>query len=141
MIKQKINLATSWVLSMRKRLSVTLILWINWCLQKVQHFHKFMKSGRINKVVKKIIPNEPKIKKTITKSTTTKKKNTTSTKQMPIKFKPSVKKHDRKTGQTTVEHYYIKNISKHNLNKELDSPHLKPKLRQKINNELIRRER
>ena len=31
---------------------------------------------------------------------------------MPIKFKPSVKKYDRKTGVNTVEHYYIKNTSK-----------------------------
>lgn len=58
---------------------------------------------------------------------------------MPTKFKPSVKKYDRKTGVTTVEHYYIKNTSKEDLLKELESRHLKPKLRQKIHNELRRR--
>lgn len=58
---------------------------------------------------------------------------------MPIKFKPSVKKYDRHTGKTTVEHYYIKNMSKESLLQELKATHLKPKLKQKINNELTRR--
>ena len=60
---------------------------------------------------------------------------------MPTKLKPSAEVRDRQTGKVKTEHYYIKNISKQNLIKELDSKYLKPKLRQKINNELIRRER
>jgi Cu/Ag efflux protein CusF len=34
---------------------------------------------------------------------------------MPIKLKPSYKKYDRQTKKTTLEHYYIKNISKDEL--------------------------
>jgi len=59
---------------------------------------------------------------------------------MPTKFKPSVKRYDRKSGLTTVEHYYIKTIKKEELLKELESRNLKPKLRQKINNEIRRRD-
>tara|TARA_B100000902_G_C26754043_1_gene642377 strand:+ start:238 stop:420 length:183 start_codon:yes stop_codon:yes gene_type:complete len=58
---------------------------------------------------------------------------------MPTKLKPSVKRYDRRTGKTSIEHYYIKNISKVDLLNELNSTNLKPKLRQKINNELLRR--
>lgn len=74
MIKQKINLVGDWLLSMRKRLSETLKLWKTWCSQKVQHFHKLMKTSRINKIVRNFIDGKP---KTVAKKTTTKKKATT----------------------------------------------------------------
>lgn len=80
MIKQKINLVADWFLSVRKRLSEKLKVCKTWCSQKVQHFHKFMKQTRINKIVRKFINNEAKVQKTTTKSTTTKKKNTTQKK-------------------------------------------------------------
>ena len=60
---------------------------------------------------------------------------------MPTKLKPSVKKYDRRTGLTSVEHYYIKNIKKEELLKELEASNLKPKLKHKIDKELRRRER
>ncbi len=80
MIKQKINLVADWFLSVRKRLSEKLKVCKTWCSQKVQHFHKFMKTSRLNKIVKQIIPSETKTKKTTKKSTTTKKKTTTQKK-------------------------------------------------------------
>ena len=79
MIKQKINLVADWLLGMRKRLSETFKVWKKWCSQKVQHFHKLMKSSRIPKVTNKVIPNEPKTKaqkKTSTKTKTAKKTTT-----------------------------------------------------------------
>lgn len=81
MLKQKINLVVDWLLSMRKRLSEARLTVGKWCSQKVQHFHSFMKSGRINKVVKKTIPNESKSKpkKAQTKTSTAKKKKSTTT--------------------------------------------------------------
>jgi len=60
---------------------------------------------------------------------------------MPTKLKPSVKRYDRRTGLTSIEHYYIKNIKKEDLFKELNSSNIKPKLRQKIYNELRRRDK
>ncbi len=82
MIKQKINLVADWLLRMRKRLSETFKLWINWCSQKVQQFHKFMKSSRIYKVANKVINGEPKtkVKKKVSTKTKTKKKTTTQKK-------------------------------------------------------------
>ncbi len=93
MIKQKINLVVDWLLSMRKRLSETLKLWKTWCSQKVQHFHKLMKTSRINKIVRNFIETseitklvrkfvgiEKKPKKTIKKKATAKKKTTASKK-------------------------------------------------------------
>jgi len=58
---------------------------------------------------------------------------------MPIKLKPSYKKYDRNTKKTTLEHYYIKNISKDELFKELNNDNTKPKVKSKIRNELTRR--
>jgi len=80
MRKQKINLVADWFLSVRRRLSEKLKVCKAWCSQKVQHFHKFMKETRFNKIVRKFIKNETKIQKKTTKSTKTKKKNTTSKK-------------------------------------------------------------
>ncbi len=58
---------------------------------------------------------------------------------MPIKLKPSYKKYDRNTKKTTLEHYYIKNISKDELFKELNNDNTKAKVKSKIRNELTRR--
>lgn len=77
MIKQKINLVGTWLLGMRKRLSETLKLWIMWCSQKVQQFHTFMKTSRINKIIWKFIDGGKKTKKSVAKKTTTKKKTAT----------------------------------------------------------------
>ena len=58
---------------------------------------------------------------------------------MPTKLKPSYKKYDRNTKKTTIEHYYMKGISKEELFKELNNSSTKPKVKQKIRNELTRR--
>ncbi len=58
---------------------------------------------------------------------------------MPIKLRPSSKRYDRNTKKTTVEHSYIKGISKEELFKELNNSNTKPKIKQKIRNEITRR--
>jgi len=58
---------------------------------------------------------------------------------MPTKLKPSYKRYDRQTKKTTIEHYYIKNISRDELFKELNNDNTKPKVKQKIRTELARR--
>jgi len=58
---------------------------------------------------------------------------------MPTKLKPSATIRDRQTGKNKTEHYYIKNISKSELFEELNKDNTKPKVKQKIRNELTRR--
>jgi len=58
---------------------------------------------------------------------------------MPTKLKPSGRNYDRMTKKTTIVHYWIKTISKDELFKELNNPNTKPKVKQKIRNELVRR--
>ena len=64
---------------------------------------------------------------------------------MPTKLRPSGKKwiKDPVTGRSTnrwvQEHYYIKSFSKEELFKELNNDNTKPKVKQKIRNELVRR--
>jgi len=58
---------------------------------------------------------------------------------VPIKFKPSQKTYDRRTDITTVTHYYMKNMSRIFLVEELNKEKTTPKLKQKIRNELVRR--
>ena len=64
---------------------------------------------------------------------------------MPIKLRPSGKRwiKDPKTGRSTnrwePEHYYIKGISQTELFEELNKHNTKPKVKQKIRNELTRR--
>ena len=58
---------------------------------------------------------------------------------MPVKFKPSAKEYSRATGKTTTTHYYIKNTSKKDLFEALNNHNTKPKVKQKIRNELTRR--
>jgi len=64
---------------------------------------------------------------------------------MPIKLRPSGKRwiKDPNTGRSTnrwePEHYYIKGISQTELFEELNKHNTKPKVKQKIRNELTRR--
>ena len=64
---------------------------------------------------------------------------------MPIKLRESGKRwiKDPKTGRSTnrwePEHYYIKGISQTELFEELNKHNTKPKVKQKIRNELTRR--
>ena len=69
-------------LSMRKRLSEKMLSWKQWFSQKVQLLHNFMKSSRLNKIVKQMMPSETKTKKP-TKTKT--KKSTTTTKAKSAK--------------------------------------------------------
>ena len=58
---------------------------------------------------------------------------------MPTKFKPSEVIVDRVTKKRSIKHYYIKNVSQDELFKMLNTDNTKPKLKQKIRNELFRR--
>mgnify|MGYP001461998811 CR=1 FL=1 len=64
---------------------------------------------------------------------------------MPTKLRESGKRwiRDPHTGRSTnrweTEHYYIKGISQKELFIELNKEHTKPKVKQKIRNELTRR--
>jgi uncharacterized sporulation protein YeaH/YhbH (DUF444 family) len=58
---------------------------------------------------------------------------------VPTKLKPSSKSYDRQTKKTTVKHYYIKGISRNELLNLYNEDRTKPKLKQKILNELTRR--
>ena len=58
---------------------------------------------------------------------------------MPTKLRPSSNTYNRATGKTTLEHDYIKNISKKELFEELNKDNTKPKVKAKIRNELARR--
>ena len=64
---------------------------------------------------------------------------------MPIKLRPSgkrwIKNPDtgRSTNRWEPEHYYIKGISQTELFEELNKGHTRPKVKQKIRNEITRR--
>ena len=58
---------------------------------------------------------------------------------MPVKYKPSEVKVDRQTKVKTIQHYYIKQLSQEELFNMLNAENTKPKLKQKIRNELSRR--
>ena len=58
---------------------------------------------------------------------------------MPIKFKQSQTVRDRQTGKVKTEHYWLKCMSKDELFKELNNDSIKPKVKQKLRNELARR--
>ena len=58
---------------------------------------------------------------------------------MPTKLKPSVKHWNRKTGKTSVEHFYIKNTKLEELLDIINSDRANPKLRIKCKRELDRR--
>ena len=57
----------------------------------------------------------------------------------PIKLKPSVTRIDRKTKKVSIEHTYARNQSKEALFEMLNNSNTKPKVKQKIRNELVRR--
>tara|TARA_R110001632_G_scaffold14286_5_gene48339 strand:+ start:2724 stop:2921 length:198 start_codon:yes stop_codon:yes gene_type:complete len=59
---------------------------------------------------------------------------------MPIKFKKSMKTYNKATKTNTVEHNYIKSVSTQELEAYLDNPNNYPKIKQKVRNELIRRQ-
>ena len=58
---------------------------------------------------------------------------------MPVKLKPSATKIDRQTKKVSIEHYYIKNTPQDELFELLNKDVTKPKVKQKIRNELVRR--
>ena len=58
---------------------------------------------------------------------------------MPVKFKPSQTTRDRNTGKNKTEHYYMKSTPSDELNKALENSNTPPKQKQKIRNELVRR--
>ena len=57
---------------------------------------------------------------------------------MPIKFRPTSRTQTR-SGQISIEHYYIKAMSLDSLFKELNNYSTKPKVKQKLRNEIDRR--
>ena len=57
---------------------------------------------------------------------------------MPVKFGQSVKKQDRQTKKTWIEHDYMKFKSNAELIEAYNKPVI-PKLRQKVKNEIVRR--
>lgn len=58
---------------------------------------------------------------------------------MPVKFKKSAKTVARGTKIVKVEHFYMKCMSKKALFEALNDPRVKPKQKQKCQNELVRR--
>ena len=58
---------------------------------------------------------------------------------MPTKLRPSVKRVDRNTKKVTIEHSYIKQTPKKELFELLNKGTTVPKVKQKIQNELVRR--
>ena len=60
---------------------------------------------------------------------------------MPVKLKPSQKKFVRggNPKNAPIENFYVKNTSKEELFKMLNQSNTKPKVKQKIRNELVRR--
>ena len=58
---------------------------------------------------------------------------------MPAKFKPTEQLYNRQTKKTTVVHHYLKQTTKEDLLKEINSEYVKPKAKQKCLNELVRR--
>jgi hypothetical protein len=58
---------------------------------------------------------------------------------MPVKFKPSQSIRDRNTGKTKIEHFYMKSTPLKDLQEALEKSNTPPKAKQKIRNELVRR--
>ena len=57
----------------------------------------------------------------------------------PVKFKPTQTTIDRNTKKTKTEHFYIKSTPKKELFDYLNNSNSKPKIKQKVRNELVRR--
>lgn len=58
---------------------------------------------------------------------------------MPVKFGKSVAVRDRNTGKTTIQHDYMKCKPTGELIEVFNKDGTRPKLRQKVKNELVRR--
>lgn len=58
---------------------------------------------------------------------------------MPVKFGKTSSNYDRATGKTTLVHDYMKCKSNAELIEAYNKDGTKPKLRQKVKNELVRR--
>ena len=58
---------------------------------------------------------------------------------MPTKLRPSSKTYTRFDNKHTIEHHYIKTISEKELFEELNKYSQRPKVKQKIRHELVRR--
>jgi len=58
---------------------------------------------------------------------------------MPTKFKPSQTTVERGTSKKTTTHFYMKSMPKAELIDKLDNSNTRPKDKQKIRNELVRR--
>ena len=58
---------------------------------------------------------------------------------MPTKLKPSIKHWDRKTGKTTIEHFYLKATQAEELAAIIANENTKPKHKVKCQRELDRR--
>ena len=58
---------------------------------------------------------------------------------MPIKFRPSSRSYNRITDSYTTHHYFLKGMSEKELFVELNKLSTRPKVKQKIRNELQRR--
>jgi hypothetical protein len=58
---------------------------------------------------------------------------------MPIKLRPSTRSYDRATDSYTIYNYFLKNMSEKELFFELNKLSTRPKVKQKVRNELVRR--
>jgi len=58
---------------------------------------------------------------------------------MPVKFQPSTQVRDRATGKVSTVHSYMKSTPTKELQKYLEASNAKPKIKQKVRNELVRR--
>jgi Cu/Ag efflux protein CusF len=58
---------------------------------------------------------------------------------MAVKLTKSQAIRDRQTGKVTIQHDYIKSHSTPDLIERYNSSNLKPKVKQKVKNELVRR--
>lgn len=58
---------------------------------------------------------------------------------MPVKFQPSAKVRDRATGAVKTVHRYMKSTPTKELKEYLEASNAKPKIKQKVRNELVRR--
>ena len=59
---------------------------------------------------------------------------------MPVKYKPTVNVVKRGSNQRIIEHHYMKTQSIKELLQCYNNDNTKPKLKQKVKNELIRRQ-
>lgn len=58
---------------------------------------------------------------------------------MPIKYRRSQKKRNKNTAKISVEHFYIKAVSTEKLNEMLVNENTPKKLKQKIKNQIVKR--